>query len=54
MDAGFWEVVFKWLQMLIGVVVTGVALSFGLKFWHDIVGILYEVKEARAKVAGRK
>lgn len=53
-DASFGEFLFRWIQAVIGILITGVALSFGSKFWHDIVGILYEVKEAKAKASGRR
>ena len=46
--------VFSWLFAIIGISITGVALSFGSKFWHDLIGVLYEVKEAKAKGAGRR
>jgi len=36
-----------WLFTLAGIGTTGVALSFGSKFWHDILGIIYQVKKAR-------
>jgi hypothetical protein len=49
---------FAWLFALVGIATTGVALSFGSKFWHDVLGIIYELKEARAsvrrKLKGRK
>lgn len=41
-------VIFSWFFALVGMFVTGVALSFGSKFWHDVLGIIYEVKEAKA------
>jgi hypothetical protein len=47
-EKGIW--IFYWFFTLTGIFVTGVALSFGSKFWHDILGIIYEVKEAKAKI----
>jgi len=41
---------YRWVQVLIGITLTGFALSFGSKFWHDLVGLLYEIKEVRAKI----
>lgn len=52
-DTGLIESLFRWVQMLIGIIITGVALSFGSKFWHDLIGILYEVKEAKARLAAK-
>lgn len=53
---------YKWMQSaatvsfagfvysLLGCVVTGVGLGFGSKFWHDILGIVQEVKDTRRKM----
>jgi hypothetical protein len=32
------------LYTLAGSVLTGIALSFGSKFWHDVLGTVYEVR----------
>lgn len=51
---GAGKVFYTWIFMVIGIALTGVSLSFGSKFWHDLVGILYEIKEGKAKMAGRR
>jgi len=48
---------FTWLYTLCGIAMTGVGLSFGSKFWHDVVGVIYEVKKAKENLsqqAGKK
>jgi type IV secretory pathway VirB2 component (pilin) len=34
------------LHALVGTVVTGIALSFGSKFWHDVLDRVYGVRAA--------
>jgi len=34
------------LQALAGTIVTGIALSFGSKFWHDVLDLVYGVSAA--------
>ena len=39
------------LYTMSGCVITGLALSFGSKFWHDVIGAVYEMRSiARARV----
>jgi hypothetical protein len=35
------------LIALLGSCVTGLGLGFGNKFWHDILGVVYEVRDNR-------
>ena len=43
----------SFLYTAAGCVVMGLALGFGSKFWHDIVGIIYELRSnTRARAGG--
>ena len=33
------------ITAIVGSIITGVALGFGNKFWHDILGLVYEVRD---------
>ena len=42
---------------LAGSVITGIALGFGSKFWHDILGVVFELRDmvrTKNKVASKK
>ena len=43
-----------WLFACVGILTTGVSLSFGSKFWHDLLGIIYEVKRSKEDVTDKK
>ncbi len=47
------EGIIKWIEMLLGIGLTGMALSFGSKFWHDLLGVLYEVKQVKSNTADK-
>ncbi len=40
------------LYAALGCLVTGVALSFGSKFWHDVLKIVFELKNRKKKLEG--
>jgi hypothetical protein len=35
-----------------GCIVTGIAMGFGSKFWHDVLDMVYQLREAAKKKAG--
>ena len=37
------------LIALVGCLIMGIALGFGSKFWHDILGIVYEIRDMKRK-----
>jgi hypothetical protein len=37
------------LHTFVGCIVTGIALGFGSKFWHDVLGIVFEARELTKK-----
>lgn len=41
---------FKWLLILVGIALTGCFISFGSKFWHDLLDLLLEVKNTKRAV----
>jgi len=49
-DFGATRMIFTWLQLVLGMGISGAALSFGSKFWHDLIGLLYEIKDARSRI----
>ena len=38
------------LLALVGCVVMGFSLGFGSKFWHDVLGIIYEIRDMKRKL----
>jgi len=38
-------------QDILGCIITGIFLSLGSKFFHDLLGLVYQIKEAKGKVA---
>jgi len=37
------------LLALVGCLIMGISLGFGSKFWHDILGIVYEIRDMKRK-----
>jgi len=35
------------LLAIVGCIVMGISLGFGSKFWHDILGIIYEIRDMK-------
>jgi hypothetical protein len=42
------------VRSLGGCLVTGAALTFGSKFWHDVLGNVYELKEVARRIKAPK
>jgi ABC-type Fe3+ transport system permease subunit len=38
------------LLAVVGCIVMGISLGFGSKFWHDILGIIYEIRNSKRKL----
>jgi hypothetical protein len=44
----------SFLRFLLGCLLTGLFISFGSKFWHDLLDLLLEVKNLKRKVTDRR
>lgn len=46
-----WSMTYEWLVFLVGCLGTGFFISFGSKFWHDMLDILLQIKNLRRLMA---
>ena len=46
-----WRYLFAYAGLFIGVILSGAAISFGSKFWHDLLGLLFAVRRYREALA---
>lgn len=46
-----WNLLYSWLIFITGCFATGFFISFGSKFWHDLLDILFQIKNYRRLMA---
>jgi hypothetical protein len=50
----FWATVLNIAGLAKGIVMTGLFISFGSKFWHDLLDLLCQVKNAKRLLSDPK